>query len=134
MVTVILMVLMVSVSLLALRWISQVEEGECFDRLYEETGKLARSIERNTVSDAEKLEVMAALAAEAGDLSDPEFWEALDSSSMTEGITHLAILLPDNSILTAEGRQPAGQNGLSFEQEAALGTHISDRETDEAGR
>lgn len=80
-----------------------------------------------------KLEVMAALAAEAGDLSDPEFWEALDSSSMTEGITHLAILLPDNSILTAEGRQPAGQNGLSFEQEAALGTHISDRETDEAG-
>lgn len=134
MVTVILIVLMVSVSLLALRWISQFEEGECFDRLYEETGRLARSIERNTVSYAEKLEVMAALAAEAGDLSDPEFWEALDSSSMTEGITHLAILLPDNSILTAEGRQPAGQNGLSFEQEAALGTHISDRETDEAGR
>ncbi len=54
MVTVILIVLMVSVSLLALRWISQFEEGECFDRLYEETGKLARSIERNTVSDAEK--------------------------------------------------------------------------------
>ena len=37
-VTVILIVLMVSVSLLALRWISQFEEGECFDRLYEETG------------------------------------------------------------------------------------------------
>lgn len=112
MVTVILIVLMVSVSLLALRWISQFEEGECFDRLYEETGKLARSIERNTVSDAEKLEVMAALAAEAGDLSDPEFWEALDSSSMTEGITHLAILLPTTVSSPQKAGSPPDKTGF----------------------
>lgn len=132
-VTVTLILLIMTASLLVLQWIARIEEGECFERLYEETGSLARSFERNAQGDTEKMSMMAALAAKYEDLGDPALWEQLSSSTMSQGVASLSILLPDETLLSAEGRRDGASNGVSFEQAAALGAHISDREENGEG-
>ncbi len=62
--------------------------------------------------------------------------EDLDGDGMRKIITEFAplttakrmyILLPDNTVLSRDGSVMPGDSGMSFEQEAARGEHISDR-------
>ena len=130
-VTLVLILAMIGASFAALRWVNQIEEEECFSRLQEEASHLARNIERTGLYDVEKLKVMADLAATYDDLSDPDLWQKIDDSPLTEGMSRLEILLPDDSVLTAQEHKRNVKNGASFAEVSAAGAHITDRQLDE---
>ena len=111
-------------------WMSQIEEQRCFERLDEETGNLCRDIEAQIRSDREQLEMLAALAVGYENLECQALWEILDSYGEIGMMSRVEILMPDDTVITSGGKRLDVQGQLSFEREAALGAHISDRETD----
>lgn len=132
-VTAALMLFILGISFFALHQIYRLEEERCFEHLYEEADDLARQIQHIADSDREQMQTLARLSASYDDLADPELWELLEVNGTPGGIARLEFLLPDGSLLTSVGRQETWQGGPSFAQEAALGTHITDRETDQDG-
>lgn len=111
-------------------WMSQVEEQRCFERLDEEADKLRRDIETQIRSDREQLEILAALAVGYENLDYQALWEILDSYGAIGLMSRVEILMPDDTVITSGGKRLDAKGQLSFEKEAALGAHISDRETD----
>lgn len=130
-VTLVLIILMAAASVIVVRNINTYEEEKCFDRLDDETEELIQNIEANFERDTENLELMArAISEYHEELPARDLWSMLDSYSATGMLSGIELLLPDNSVLTEDGQSVNAEGRLSFEEEAALGAHISGRETD----
>lgn len=129
-VTVALIFLIVAASFIATRSINRKEEERGFDRLYEEARELAQKIKRNAQKDREQLEMIAAVIGMYEDLTSKDLWKILDSYMLNGMMSRLELLLPDDTILIEGGQKAENQGGLSFEEEAELGAHITDREID----
>ena len=88
-------------------------------------------LELNMASDRRQLQLIATLAS--GYMTRGS-GELLDFLAQYPGggdfFSRLEFLLPGDRVLTAEGKVVPAAGQLSFEQEAALGAHISDREQD----
>lgn len=126
--------LMVGVILVAsicvFNYINNMERDRCFERLYEEARNIASYIERGVNNDREQLELLAAIIANHKGLSTSELQHLLSSFDQVGMMAHVNLLLPDNTMITHDGKRIDVTGKLSFEQEAAKGPHISDRETD----
>ena len=123
-----LLVLFIAVaSFIVTSQINETEEATSFKRLAEEADELAYSLELNMNSDREKLKLIAEMMA--SDLRDMEkFLDFYQSTGMF--FSRLELLLPGDEVITSNGMRVDASGLLSFEQEAALGAHISDREFD----
>lgn len=132
-ITVALILLIVSVSFAATRRINQREEANAFQRLHEEAGTLARELELQKQNDQEQLQTIASVICEYEDLSSPRVKNILASYSSLSTMSRLELLLPDNTVIRPEGANVDADGILSFEEEAALGSHITDREEDLSG-
>lgn len=128
--TIVMILLVVAASFGVIRSISQMEEEKCFERLYEETDDLNEHIMTHIENDRKELRMLASVIAGYDQPDSKELWELLDSYTMAGLISRLELLLPENTLLVKGGRAIATQGSLSFEKEAALGEHITDRETD----
>ena len=128
-ITMLLIFLMISGSFVAVRWISKIEEEQSFIKLHEETDYLAEHIQLNIDNDRGQLEIIAAVIARAESFTDQILWDILDSYSNIGLISRLELLLPDDTIVTRHGEIRI-QDSLSFDKEAALGSHITDLEND----
>ena len=126
----ILIVLILAASFGAMRYINQMEEDRCFERLYEEANALAGDIEMYAGNDEEQLELLAGVIARYDDFSSPELWSILDSYTNIGMMSRVELLLPGDLVLTRGGTPIDAGGQLSFEEEAAKGAHITDRETD----
>lgn len=126
----ILIVLILVASFGAMRCINQMEEERCFERLYEEANDLAGDIEMYAGNDEEQLELLAGVIARYDDFSSPELWSILDSYTNIGMMSRVELLLPGDLVLTRGGTPIDAGGQLSFEEEAAKGAHITDRETD----
>ena len=126
----ILIVLILVASFGAMRCINQMEEERCFERLYEEANDLAGDIEMYAGNDEEQLELLAGVIARYDDFSSPELWSILDSYINIGMMSRVELLLPGDLVLTRGGTPIDAGGQLSFEEEAAKGAHITDRETD----
>ncbi len=126
--------LMVGVILVAsicvFNYINNMERDRCFERLYEEARNIASYIERGVNNDRDQLELLAAIIANHKGLSTSELQHLLSSFDQVGMMAHVNLLLPDNTMITHDGKRIDVTGKLSFEQEAAKGVHISDRETD----
>ena len=126
--------LMVGVILVAsicvFNYINNMERDRCFERLYEEARNIASYIERGVNNDRDQLELLAAIIANHDDLSESELSKILSSFDKIGMMSHVNLLLPDDTLFTHDGKRIDVTGKLSFEQEAAKGPHISDRETD----
>ncbi len=131
-VTVLLVLLIVGFSFFVTSRINRREEENAFQRLYEETGSLAREIESKARDDRRQLETIASILSEYEDLSSPQVKALLHSCSSIGMMTDLELLLPDNTVVSPNP-QGTPDGTLSFEKEAALGAHITDREPDISG-
>lgn len=129
-VTITLMALIAAASFLVTEHITQKEEEHGFEILYQEAEALAKEIETNVQSDCEQLELIASVLARYDDLTFDQLSEFLDNYQTVGMMSSLELLLPNNTVLTAEGEVIDASGILSFEQESALGAHISDREKD----
>ena len=128
--TSIMILLIVAASFGVIRYINHIEEQKCFERLYKETDGLARDIERYAGSDRVELELISAVIERYEEIDAPELWDLLDSYTTGGMMSRIELLLPGDKVLT-KGRKVIDARGhLSFEKEAALGAHITDREMD----
>lgn len=117
-------------SICVFNYINNMERDRCFERLYEEARNIASYIERGVNNDREQLELLAAIIANHKGLSTSELQHLLSSFDQVGMMAHVNLLLPDNTMITHDGKRIDVMGKLSFEQEAAKGPHISDRETD----
>ena len=129
-VTVFLMVLITGLSLFLAERVDKMEEKDCFDRLAQEAQSLSALIKRNAVQDTKQLELMALIAAQYDSLSDPALWAILNDSQPHGMLSRVEMLLPDDTVLTGSGEPMDASGKISFAREAALGAHITDRESD----
>lgn len=128
--TIVMILLIVVVSYSVIRWINQREEENSFERLYEEAGEIAGHIEEHAESDREALEMIADVVSQYDDLSEQSLWTFLDSYAGIGTMGRIELLLPGDIVLTQGGERVDAKGILSFEKEAALGEHITNRETD----
>lgn len=129
-VTMLFVLLIAAGSFVVTRQINDAEEEACFTRLAQEAGELAHSLEINVSSDREKLLLMAGMMS--SDLGQPEEFLRLYQGTGTF-LSRLELLLPGDEVITADGRRIDAAGKLSFEEEAAQGAHISNREQDLEG-
>ena len=129
--TLILVLLIALVSVVVTTRINEREESAGFQRLTSEAEEFVSILELNMASDRRQLELIATLAS--GYMTRGS-GELLDFLAQYPGggdfFSRLEFLLPGDRVLTAEGKVVPAAGQLSFEQEAALGAHISDREQD----
>ncbi len=129
-ITGVMILLIVAASFGVIRYINQIEEEASFEQLYEEAGRLADSIEMYAANDREELQMLAAVIAGYEAFDSPALWELLDSYTTVGMMSRIELLLPDDTVLVHGGTRVDASGVLSFGQEAALGAHITDRETD----
>lgn len=126
-VTMVLVILVAAASFFVTDRINCQEGATSFSRLSEEAGELARDFEQTMTSDREKLTLIAAIMAD----SPAEAEKLLTMYQDTGGFfSRLELLLPGDQVITTGGKRMDASGQLSFEAEAALGAHISDRERD----
>lgn len=128
-VTLILIFVMIIMSISVVRWLNHMEEQYSFERLYEEAGALAQDITIYAANDREQLEMLATLVAGYDDPASAELWQLLNSYDTIGMASDVALLLPDNTVITGSGQRIDAEGKLSFETESSLGAHISNRET-----
>ncbi len=105
--------------------INRAAEEAGFVRLEEEAQELARGIEQMVESDRAKLTLIADVLAQG--MGGVE--EILSLYQEVGGFfSRLELLLPGDRVRSASGAWMDVSGRLSFEREAALGAHISDRE------
>ncbi len=123
--TLILVLLIAVASFLVTDRINREEEKSSFSKLEEETVILARNILQTMMNDREQLELIATIMADG---SEPmEKFLALYQNTGNL-FSRLELLLPGDQVLTEDGVRLDVSGRLSFEDEAALGAHISDRD------
>ena len=125
--TLVLVILIAAASFFVTEQINRAEESESFVRLAEEAERLAESLEQNMSSDREMLGLIAKVMAQSPD--EPARFLGLYQRAGTF-FSRLELLLPGDLVVTADGTRIDTSGQLSFEQEAAQGAHVSDRELD----
>ena len=129
--TLVLVILIAAASFFVTEQINRAEESESFVRLAEEAERLAESLEQNMSSDREMLGLIAKVMAQSPD--EPARFLGLYQRAGTF-FSRLELLLPGDLVVTADGTRIDASVQLSFEQEAAQGAHVSDRELDWNGQ
>ena len=130
-VTLILIVFVAAASFLVTARINGVEEQASFERLASEADEFARNVETTMNADRLQLELIAEMA---GSYMDSDLNELLSFISGYHGtgtfFSRLELLLPGDTVMTPDGTEVNVAGRMSFEDEAALGEHVSDREYD----
>lgn len=126
-----LMILLVmAASFVVIHSINHMEEEKGFERLYEKADNLVADIGMYAESDREELEMIATVIANYSELDSPDLWKILDSYTVVGMMSRIELLLPDDTVLSEGGKRTDARGILSFDEEAARGAHITDRERD----
>ena len=129
--TFILVVLVVIASIIMTDRINDAEEAASFSRLASEADEFAESLELNMSTDRRQLELLAALAGDYMGVGTEALHDFLDSyRGAGTFFSRLELLLPDSTVLAPDGVTIDAHGALSFDELAAVGAHISDREVD----
>ena len=110
--------------------ITKQEEEQCMNSLYESTRELAQNIYEQMISAQEVLEIVAKTMEQSEEVDSQEVKSILRDFQSCMMISHLEILLPDDTVLLPDGTCVDVSGKLSFEEEAAQGVHVSDRSAD----
>lgn len=110
--------------------ISSIEEEKCFERLYEEVAGLSADIEMHASNDREELKILSEIIASYDEMDSEKLWAFLDSYAAVGMMARVELLLPGDRVVVRGGKTVDAEGLLSFEEEAALGEHITDRERD----
>lgn len=111
-------------------WISKMEEQACWDKLSQSAKQGARGLIERVHSDQELLSSIADIIKQQDSLDSPEVHQIIDTFRSSTMISHIALLLPGDKLMLPDEPVRGTDGILSFEEEAALGIHISDRSVD----
>ncbi|HIS57667.1 MAG: sensor domain-containing diguanylate cyclase [Lachnospiraceae bacterium] len=119
-----LILLIAAASFMVTDRINRIEEEKCFQKLYDEAGKLSSDIEQYIAESTQQLEMMASVIGRYDDLGSEQLWRIIDFYSNFGTLSKIEILMPDDTVLTNGGQKTEEEN-LSFETESDLGAHIT---------
>ncbi|MDD7040221.1 MAG: hypothetical protein PUI63_13450, partial [Alistipes senegalensis] len=129
-ITLVVMVMLITLSVIESFHISKVEEQTCWAALHQSVDRISRELESRINSDQELLESIANIISEQESLESLQVRNIINGFSPNTMISHIALLMPgDRVMLPNESVRNTG-GVISFETEAALGRHISDRSSD----
>lgn len=109
--------------------ISYLEEQACWETLYDAAAQLEYTIERQISSDTDLLETVADIIALQDSVDSQEVRRIIDNFHSNTMISYIALLLPGDIVILPGEPARSTEGKLSFEEEAALGKHISGRST-----
>lgn len=129
-ITLLVMVGVIVLSIFVSFRISRLEEQACWETLYLSVNQAAADLETSIRNDQKILESLATIIAQQDTMECEEVQDIINTFQPDTVMTRIGLLLPgDRLMLPFEPRcDVSGQ--LSFEEEAALGAHISDRSVD----
>ncbi|MGN1416339.1 MAG: GGDEF domain-containing protein [Oscillospiraceae bacterium] len=107
--------------------ISRLEENSCWDVLHQYVSHTSSEIESQIYNDQELLESIANIISDQDDIGSAEVQKIIDGFKPNTLTVHIGLLLPGDRVMLPN-KPVGGTNGvLSFEEEAALGRHVSDK-------
>lgn len=106
------------------------EKEYFFDILLKTSQSLSMDITSHIYTNQTQLEVIAQIIAGYDSLDSEEVKTLLASYEARNIMSHLEILLPDNSVMLRDGSIVDAGEILSFDRELAKGIHITDAEPD----
>lgn len=121
-----MILLTVSSCIISLR-ISKIEEQECWNNLDNNIEQAIHEIEFDIKSNAELLECVSDIISEQKAIESNEVQKIIDGYKSKEIISNIALLLPGDRVMLPEEPVKSTEGILSFEEEAALGKHVSDK-------
>ncbi|MBQ0043338.1 MAG: diguanylate cyclase [Lachnospiraceae bacterium] len=92
--------------------------------------EIGNVINENMQADISVLQIYATKAASMDDLNGMEILNLLKTFQKTNRISSIEVFLPGNQMLTSSGMVYDTAGTMLYEEEAALGIHVSDRTTD----
>ena len=123
--TMILLLVISGISAVFVMRVYLMTESSCYDDLAVETEDAITALETNLRSDKTMLRVIAGLIGNTGDINSIEVSGYLANYDINNLITQIGILLPENEVVSANGRRSNPNGALSFEEESLQGEHIS---------
>ena len=100
-------------------------ESACYDDLVLETEDAIADLEENLRSDRTTLRIIADLIGNSNETDSIEASGYLSNYDVNNQITHISMLLPNNEVITANGRRANIGEDLDFDTESVLSEHIS---------
>ncbi|MGN0632384.1 MAG: diguanylate cyclase domain-containing protein [Oscillospiraceae bacterium] len=107
-----------------------MEEKACWDTLAKTAQQTGIAVKKQIECDQELLESISNIIEGMDDIESPTVQKIIDEFQPNTMISHIALLLPDDKIMLPDEPIRDTNGILSFEKEAALGKHISDRSVD----
>ena len=108
-------------------WISDLMEERCLQRMEEGTNTVIDEINQKLNRDSQILNTIAALLENTDIYDHDAMQKTMSDLSPLLTTMKVNILFPDNKVLSPSGAVTDVTNEISFQEEAALGEHVSDR-------
>ena len=125
--TILLVILVAGLLLLTYMRIETVIENRCLQRMEEGVNTVLEEITAKLNRDSRLLNAAASVITSADDFSPEALIQSMNSIAPLLETMSVRVLLPDNTIIKSEGDIIDGTGSVSFETEAPLGEHVSDR-------
>ncbi|MGN0707890.1 MAG: diguanylate cyclase domain-containing protein [Faecalibacterium sp.] len=129
-VTLLVMAVLITLSGIAMGKISALAEQECWHTLEQTTQRTVAELKTQIGSDQELLESIATIIEGIDSLDSPQVQKIIDEFQPNTLTSHIALLLPGDQVMLPNEPIRDTNGILSFEEEAALGKHISNRSVD----
>ncbi|MGN0465416.1 MAG: diguanylate cyclase domain-containing protein [Lachnospiraceae bacterium] len=110
--------------------ISAIEEQECWNALEQTAQHITVDLRTQIDGDQELLESIATIIEGMESLYSPNVQKIIDNFQPNTMISHIALLLPGDQVILPDKSIRQTNGILSFEDEATLGKHISNRSVD----
>ena len=104
-------------------------ERRCLQRMEEGVDTVTEEITNKLVRDSKILNAAADILSNAENFDQNTIRDTMDTFSPLMETKKMRVIFPDNSVIESDGSILDGNGILSFEKEAALGEHVSNRMT-----
>ena len=125
--TLLLVILVATLLLLTYSQIQSIIEVRCLERMQEAVNTVLDEITAKLERDSHLLNAAATVITNTDDFTPEALIQSMSSIAPMLETMSVRVLLPDNTIVQAEGRVIDGTGSVSFAAEAPLGEHVSDR-------
>ena len=126
-VTILVILLTVVIMIFSYMRINAITEQRCLDRMQEATATLMDDIGNKLSRDSEMLNSLAEIIAMQEEKDTESFQKIIQQFAPLMIVKQINLLLPGNIIISQRGGEYDATGRISFDEEAALGEHITDR-------
>lgn len=113
------------IMIITYREITNLAVEDCFQKLWDQTGRMRDGLKNNMDSDTRLLETISLMLAELPDMEGEAAQKLLAFERTGNLVEKVELLLPDGRILGADGFLSEANGTLDYDAEAALGAHFT---------